>query len=480
MLPAPRVIAIDDNPKHLEGLARGLNQYGAACLQIHFTGDAGGISACPHVRVIFADLHLNESGAANDHTQHFGVIGGLIEGTITPSGPYALILWTRYPDQADALRQFLEERLGREVPRPVTVASIDKMNHLEADGTLKSTEKLMEAVVAIFSGQPQIAALLNWEERVLGAAGDTVSAIVRMAESAVEPSKRPAEVARLLARLAVEAVGEDHVEDDRFHAVNEALLPILADRVSALRSRDGDRDIWDKAFTRADLTAALSQNEAARLNRFLHIAMPAATDTGAVRGSVIPLPDTVSGAKFEETFGIKQDVAAREQFLCSDYADDDARFRWVLLQSQAACDYAQMQPGSLPFYLGLDFDASKVRKGTAPAALWSSPPFVSETGDRFLRINARFQISLSRAVAAAVKPLYRLRDQLLAEILYRTHSYGARPGIISFHEMKEKKEDTAPGAKVPAAGTKPKKAPAAEAAKIVPPPTDKSKGRPEV
>ena len=32
MLPAPRIIAIDDEPEHLEGLTRGLNRYGAACL----------------------------------------------------------------------------------------------------------------------------------------------------------------------------------------------------------------------------------------------------------------------------------------------------------------------------------------------------------------------------------------------------------------------------------------------------------------
>ena len=51
-LPVPRVIAIDDEPKHLEGLAQGLNRYGAACLPVHFTGEAA-IAPCPHVRVIF-------------------------------------------------------------------------------------------------------------------------------------------------------------------------------------------------------------------------------------------------------------------------------------------------------------------------------------------------------------------------------------------------------------------------------------------
>src|SRR5262245_53062783 len=111
MLPAPRIILIDDNPNHLRGLSDGLNRYGVASLPVHFTGDVAGINSCPHVRVLFADLHLNEGGAAQDHVRHFTVIGGLLQETFVPTGPYALILWTRFPDQAENLRAFLEERL---------------------------------------------------------------------------------------------------------------------------------------------------------------------------------------------------------------------------------------------------------------------------------------------------------------------------------------------------------------------------------
>ena len=86
ILPAPQIIAIDDAATHLAGLAKGLNRFGAACLQVHFTGDDTAIKPCPHARLIFADLHLNEGGAAG-HERHFAVIGGLIEQTIVPKGP---------------------------------------------------------------------------------------------------------------------------------------------------------------------------------------------------------------------------------------------------------------------------------------------------------------------------------------------------------------------------------------------------------
>ena len=44
-----------------------------------------------------ADLHLTNAAAGTGNAQHFGTIGGLLEGTLMPTGPDAIILWTRYP-----------------------------------------------------------------------------------------------------------------------------------------------------------------------------------------------------------------------------------------------------------------------------------------------------------------------------------------------------------------------------------------------
>ncbi len=430
MLIAPRVLAIDDDQNHLDGLAKALNQYGVACLQFHFTGDLTGIKPCQHVRVIFADLHLGK-GPASDHSRDFGIIGGFIEKTVKPSGPYFIVLWTMYPDQADALRKNLEERLEG-VAKPFAVLPLDKSKYLDEAGNVKSTKKLVETIAAIAKKQPQIVALLNWENRVLGAAADTISSILTLAKSEDGAVNQSGEAGRLLARLAVEAVGQEHVEQDRFHAVNEALLPILADRISVLRSADDDNEAWKEVFSDADVSRALSREEAAKLNRSFHVAPSIPGNSGAERGAVIPLPDNLSGEQFECLYGLTQEVAAKKQFFCRDFLAGDEQFRWVLVQSQAACDYAQRQPGSLPFYLGLDIEASNVRGDRAPAALWTSPLFEVNARIRVLRVSARFQVSLPLQVAETSGPLYRLREQLLADLIHHVHTHGARPGMISF------------------------------------------------
>ena len=428
-LPAPRVIAIDDEPKHLKGLTQGLNRYGAACLPVHFTGEAA-IAPCSHVRVIFADLHLS-GGPPGDHAQDFGIIGGLIEDTIRPSGPYFIVLWTMYPDQAAALHDFLVERL-QNVAKPFAVQALNKNDHLDPQGDVKSPEVLVETIGQIVAEQPQIGALLNWEERVLGATADTVSSITAMAESAAKGADPGQEIGRLLTRLAVEAVGGEHVEEDRFQAVNDALLPILADRIASMRSREADEYLWQNALDGIGSERRLTPREAARFNRLLHIAPSTSDEDGGERGAVFALPEEFLGEAFAEAFDLTSEEALENQFRCRRSEENDDPVCWVLVQTQAACDYAQNQPGPLPFHLGLCLPKPRARKSTPPAALWCSPCFEYEHKVCFLHVNARFPVSLPRRRAKQTLPLFRLREQLLNDLIYQLHGYGARPGIISF------------------------------------------------
>jgi hypothetical protein len=452
MLPAPRILAIDDDPKHLEGLARGLNQYGAACLQVHFTGD-GDVRACPYVRVIFADLHLNEGGAGDNDARHFTMIGSLIEQKIVPAGPYLVVLWTRFADKAGALRDFLEARL-QGVAKPVTVVALDKNLHLDlTNGELKSVTELVGAIESLVRSHAEIAALLNWEERVLGAAAETVSSVVGIAAAVAQPDQRASELRRLLACLGAEAVGDDHVQRDRFRAVNEALIPILADRVARLKGSPDADELWKTAL-QDQFPGPLSTAEAAKLNRFLHIADSAPGEKGGERGAVIELPGTYSGGSFTDYFGKAQSETAIDQFACTAYVDADARFRWVLVQVQAACDYAQVQPGPLPYFLGLEIEAAALTGKSAPAAVWTSPAYEFGATMKVLRVSARFHVSLSVAVAEQCAQLYRIREQLLNDLIYRHHGYGARPGTISFRKRNppETPQASPPGA-TPAPGS---------------------------
>jgi hypothetical protein len=434
MLPAPRIIAIDDKKEHLQGLADGLNKSGIACLQVHFTGDDSEIKPCPNVRVIFADLHLNESGAGQGNERHFTLIGGLIEQTFKPTGPYVIVLWTRSPGEAANLKRFLDERLVG-ISKPFAVVPLDKNAHLAPNGTVRNPELLFRAIEDIMRQEVQIAALLNWEERVLGAAADTVSALLTLGMATTGTETASQRLKRLLYHLGAAGVGPKHVFFDIFHAVNEALFPILVDRVAVLKTLGGQDAIWSQTVTIADASSALSQHEAASLNRLSHIE-DANGATGGARGAAIELPITMSGAQFANCFGISPSDTA-EKFGCNGFVDADTRFRWMLIQVQAACDFAQMQAGPLPFALALEMPISNANKKVSPA-VWTGPPIAFGPETKVLHVNSRFQATLPKASASVAPALYRIREQLLNELVYHLHSYGARPGHISFREEKAK------------------------------------------
>lgn len=427
MFPSPRVIVIDDERAHLDGLVDGLNRRGVASLPVLFE-EGTQIPPCPDVRVIFADLHLGPGGLSSSHKPDFSTINSLLENDLRPAGPYFIMLWTAYPEQARKLREYLDERL-KGVKKPFDVAPLAKADHLDVDGNVKDEDKLLAEIDSIAGELPQIGALFDWENRVLRATGDTMSSLLELT-SAEEADQRLAKLKRILATLGIEAVGEKHVKDDRFRAVNEALLPILADRIANPRFIDDADAVWTKAFdTESD--AGVSEENAAKLNRFVHLSDPGSAH-GAGRGAVISLPEEIR-TNFEGVFDMDQRNVAGDQFRCKDFEPDDDRFRWLLVQCQAACDHAQSQPGPLPFHLGLDFPEANRSKGKQPsAAVWTSPRLEFDGTVRLLRVSARFPISLSSAKVRNEHPIYRLREQLLNDLIHHLHAHGGRPGLISF------------------------------------------------
>ena len=429
MFTSPRVVAIDDIPGHLQALVNGLHQQGVGCLPIQYPDDLGNLTSCPNLRVLFADLHLTDGGTSEDSAVHLNAIGGLIEEVLKPLGPYFVVLWTRYPEQADALMVHLETEL-KGVATPFSVFPLDKGKYYNASDELDS-EKLIKDIASLSDMYPQLSALLDWEDHVLGAAGDTVASVLDLARDEQDKEARKTRVSRLLYKLAEAAVGEQHVGDNRFHAVNEALLPVLADRMAFLESRSGNA-LWQEAFDPQVHNQNLSSQEISRLNRMVHIASPSVEINGSVRGAVVNLPMRFVGWHFIEEFAMQEARLAGEEFFCRAFQKSDPQFRWILVQAQPACDYALSRPGTTPFYLGLDLPAQQQGTGRARESLWRSPRYDYNGVERLLHVSARFPVALSSYEARGMRPIYRLREQILENLIQHLHSYGSRLGIMAF------------------------------------------------
>lgn len=333
--------------------------------------------------------------------------------------------------EAEDLKTYLENNLN-DVAKPFNVAALEKALYIDEDGNVIDLEGLVTAIENVAASVPALEALCDWEGQIQRATAGTLTEVSMLGIPSKSGTKQQQDLPRLLATLARNSVGMKQVESHPFRAVTEALIPILMDRISCLSHEDASQEAWRSAIS-YDGKHNVEAGEAALLNKVFHFTEDIGLNQGAERGAVIPLPERLSGANFEDTFGMPELEASRKLFRCKDFLANKDKNMWVLVQAQAACDYAQKSPGPLPFYLAMDIEEHAINSGDKPPqSLWMSPKFHLSDSIRQLQVNTRIQAPLVEAEARLQTPLYRIREQLLAQLLHHAQGNSARPGIISF------------------------------------------------
>lgn len=424
-----RFIAIDNEKSHLDAIVASLQSLGVACLGIHYDGSALEKKFFGGVRVLLLDLHLLSGAKASDDKAHFGAIAALLEEYIDEDGgPFIVVLWTQHPQQAPELIAFLEERLEVAHARPLTVIPLDKTPYLKLEsGEVSDPKKLREALTEQILRNPQINAVLSWETEVHRAAANTLASLIRLVPQDQRTAAAfPGALDTVLSRLAVASVGQNHVATDIRGAINGVLAPVLSDRLHAI-SGDETAELWKAAVTRhAEQLPELSHAAAGDLNRMLHM------ESFGVRpdawGAVLDYPTGwVASARTEELFGTAYNDILRSEFKIKD--DEIAACVPVLVRIGAVCDYAQKRAGPIPYAFGIERPVGKL--SGLPGSVWVSPRLSSGKDPFLLLASARYVITFPSAAVEALVPRYRIREQLLMELIAKVSAYVARPGIIS-------------------------------------------------
>ncbi|MES2671404.1 MAG: hypothetical protein V4673_13450 [Pseudomonadota bacterium] len=422
MFGSGRIVVIDDELEYLTQLTGTLHEMGVPCIPIRFTGgvpqEATWLSGC---RIAFCDLHLIP-GLPTGSKANYAAIGSLLDRMATnEASSLLLVLWTRYPQDAAELEQYLAER--HRASRPAVILQLDKNDFV---GDL--VKKLPDAVRAKLQAIPQLHALYEWQEEASTAAAACVGSLVGLAR--VMDGDLSGNLDKVLSALAQKATGMEIAATHPGAALQEILSPLLADRLSHLPEDERHRDLWRAAMPTAVARTKCEDAVAggiAAINTALHIAyLHGETVTGRDRGAVIPVPCkslfrhrfASDEAKVRDKFGIKPGT----------------HVRWVGIQLLASCDHAQRKSLSIPYVLGAEVasDTEEPPAKARPAAFWTSPVFLSED-HRAVRIfaNVALTTSVSWSRAENRAALYRFREPLVNSLGLFKSQYETRPGIIS-------------------------------------------------
>lgn len=448
IIAAPRFIAVDDNKEHLRAITDTLSQLGAPCIGIHYDPSNDIRSDFFRgVRCLFMDLHLIDSAKGSDNKRHYAVVTSLLEDNIgEQSGPYILIVWTEHEHLSAGLKDYIYEHIDEEKKHaiPLAVLALDKTKFINTeDGTVKDAESLRSAVFETVASSPQLAAILNWESDILSATSSTLASIIDLIPTLTRKSTEfGPELDKLLSMLASEAVGKNHVVEDRKAAVYSALFPILSDRILNLNSDSLD-ELWAKAITKYSGSHDFDINTIGSINRMMHISLLeyekfCPTDWGVI----VHWPYEWSKNELKNKTGF-----TINELLCNDFCIKKESIPIctpVLVRIGASCDYAQNKKGPLIYLFGLfvpdnvewvkiDEEIKKM-----PEAIWKSPTFkmprteepkIEEPGCFY--VHMRLPFSVLPEEASSWKPYCRIREQLMTHLITLTGQYATRPGFVS-------------------------------------------------
>lgn len=453
MIQPSSVIAVDDDPQELDTIVQALRQLDIACLPVLVQGTKVNIRApLSGVQLVFFDINYLKA-VTNDVAMFEAAATILCKVLASDNGPYVLITWSSKADKHEGLMAHFANHVA-EIPPPAVTGFLQK-EHFTPEGAAKDGgASLREQIMSVLADQPQIRALMQWETSARRAAGDVICSLLDLfsREDRFAARYGPA-LHGVLTHIARSAVGRENVAADRRGALNEALVPILFDRLMHQLPVDGEAELWADAITLAPDGPLPDPAHGPHLNALSHIARAGSGPMVAGdRGVVFTMPESAGEIMAARTGRTLQEIAA--DFLSSqakgqnkssppEMAEVAENCRWVWVGMRAICDQAQAKGIMRPVVLALEVPGTMKDKGLGlrfnnhgaisfTPCFMVPPPGGGATANRRLIVDWHWTTSLADPEMAGATILYRIREPLMSQLASQMSGYTARPGIITF------------------------------------------------
>ncbi|GJE19337.1 hypothetical protein [Methylobacterium marchantiae] len=444
--PGAQVIAIDDQLNDLQGIVSALQSTGVGVLPFHYKGSRSIRRCHPGVRIVFSDIGLIAS-AGPPIQQHRAVAAVLDTVLVEENGPWLLIAWTAAPNQVPDLHNVLLDSLGARAP--IKSIPLSKNNFLDARGKFKIKE-IAIAINTEVSTDPVVGAIFDLEIRAASAARDISRSIADLASHGQSNNGGPT-IADVLKALSKAVDGGEPRPENVFQAV----APAFGDRLVRKVIRSSERQLWSEAFGCAT-TATLNDDQKAELNTSLHLDP---SGSAGERGALSRVPIDLHSV-LQRLIGCELTTLIHQHFLKADKTkkslvqswkldnpnsntsqqpiDEDLfdlfahACRWWLLEVVPACDVSNQKRGmrralvclGVPHFLGNQDSA-----GDHVVKL----PTLKLDGELIgLYATAKVTLSPPPRQIGKIKPLGRLRDQLLDGVMQHVANSQSRLGWTSF------------------------------------------------
>ncbi|CAM9212362.1 hypothetical protein [Acinetobacter bereziniae] len=436
MLTPPRFVVLEDKKEHLEPIIETFKLIGSSCIGVQYNEeDASHLQQDYYkgVRGLFIDLNLSGSSSLGSST-HYAEITRILETVISSdNGPFIMILWTDNPQECDQLIEYIETRLdpNKKYCKPLLIKSLSKAIYIDANSSIKESnrETFKEEIKGFFSSVPQIAALFDWESRVLEAVNQTLIELLNL----VPNDKRnfndyPSEIDKVLSCITSSTLGDGHVNKDRQQAFNITIAPILTDKI--LNNKNFNEEIWENAITKVNTPESRITDPKAigKYNKMLHLAVTGYENMTPLDWGAVLSPTSWENEMTNDFFGLTIDQIKTDVFGIK--SEKSSSYEPIFVRLGAVCDYAQQKEGLIPYYLGYKISKTDFVKRKNDFE-WHSPLFFTDVEQEpfYLVVNLKYLLTLPPHKTSIFEAKYRVREQLLNQLILRASNHASRPGI---------------------------------------------------
>ena len=460
-LPHPQIVAIDNNPDDLDRIRTGLFRAGLPCLTLVYDKMQG--LELPEkwrperVRLIFLDLNLSEIDSPNvsDTVEPINEVLKELYGQGTYK-PFVIVFWTTYLGLVQKVMKKLYQR-HPDTPLPVSFWVLDKNLFLpNSEGQYE--DHLAEKIVDSISKDKVFMAMMAWEAEVEAAAGRTYDRLHNLVASRQEKgiSLKANDMKDVLMNIAKEAWGKENAKENPGAAITSGLTPIFHDHLDSITTDIPYAQTWSKALKKGDWDKKLPAHVTeAALNSHCLVDLNC-TD---INRPGIWLEFTDSALRrlrfWKDIFGATRKDLVAEFINFDDTSKGHTICKSVklgLMEFTAACDRTNNKAPLLRYGLcaripdnsieNVCWTVRGVKRDKKHDAIHKIETIAISDNNYTLYLNYRYVIALPPShmllTNDLVKPVFRIRSQVLTEITGQFANHTTRPGIFSFPSKTKK------------------------------------------
>jgi hypothetical protein len=448
-----RVAIVDDKFEQVKYLINDLSKH-----QIPYRYYDGSLDSLPEqgegnndFRILFMDINLINDGILEDKII-ISSLNGVLKRLIPESNyPYVLVYWSRHEhDHKQLIETTLFETEELKNKKPIAFINAEKNKYIEMDGTPKEgvTIDIYEDIKKKLEAFPAYQSLLQWENLVHLAADKTIQELFKFnGTSGDEWSKASLD---LLTRFAKASLGNKHIQTSTSEAQIKSSLSVLNDLFKdTLENEISKNEFLENDLNQVEVTSYIdnklvnskllidSNNIRNLLPKLLGSAVKRSDNSNLEHfvNSILSHQSIHSECEKEDPKWAEKSKGAKQKAISEkrNYIRQDAFL--VTTCVDPMCDFVQSKVENSRFVdgvmlqsLAIDFIDSRSE------ANFISPIFKYENKDYFLVLNYKYLSTIGRDAEQDRKsfsPIFRIRQQMLAEIQSKLARHINRQGILS-------------------------------------------------